>query len=209
MNSILVTLFSLVIFLYSAVLHELSHGAAAYALGDPTAKREGRLSLNPLRHLDPVGSILLPLVLFLTGSPFLAGWAKPVPINPHNFKDSRWGSFKVAIAGPVSNFILAIFFGLFLRFLNANFSPPPEAVMAIFSFVVQINIMLALFNLIPIPPLDGHWMLFAFLPDSFWQVKQFLSQYGIFLLILLFVSGGLQFLAIFSQNIFVFLVGSM
>src|SRR5882672_8661163 len=109
---IIVTIFSLIVLLFSVIIHELAHGYVAQSLGDPTAKYAGRLTLNPLKHLDPFGSILLPLLLFITGSPFLVGWAKPVPINPYNFRDQQWGGLKVAIAGPFSNISLAAVFGL-------------------------------------------------------------------------------------------------
>ena len=104
---IIVTIFSLVILIFSVIIHELAHGYTAYSLGDPTAKYAGRLTLNPLKHLDLFGSILLPLLLFISGSSILIGWAKPVPVNHYNFKDQKWGPLKVAFAGPLSNIILA------------------------------------------------------------------------------------------------------
>lgn len=204
---IVITLFSLVVLLFSVIIHELAHGSVAYSLGDPTAKYEGRLTLNPLKHLDPFGSVLLPILLFISGSPFLVGWAKPVPINPYNFRDQKWGSLKVAIAGPLSNFALALVFGLLIRFTPESFFAVAPGMLIIFSFVVQINIMLALFNLIPIPPLDGHLILFSFLPDSFQKTKAFLQQYGIFILIFLLFFGALQGIGVVAQAIFSFITG--
>ena len=110
-------IFLIVILLFSVVIHEVSHGVVANYLGDPTAKYAGRLTLNPLKHIDPIGSILVPLFLVIIRSPFLIGWAKPVPINPYNFRDQKYGSAKVALAGPASNLAIAIFFGLMLRFV--------------------------------------------------------------------------------------------
>ena len=118
---ITITIFSLVVLLFSVIIHELSHGSVANSLGDPTAKYAGRLTLNPLKHLDPFGSVILPLLLFLMQSPVLVGWAKPVPINPYNLRDQKWGHIKVAAAGPLSNIALAVFFGLIIRFVNLFF----------------------------------------------------------------------------------------
>ena len=121
----IILIFQLVILIFSVMIHEIAHGSVANSLGDPTAKNEGRLTLNPLKHIDIFGSIILPLLLLLSsvfsgGSGIIFGWAKPVPVNPLRFKDQKWGSLKVAIAGPASNFILAIFFGFFLPKKNRN-----------------------------------------------------------------------------------------
>jgi len=177
----------IIIFLFSVVLHEVSHGWVAYALGDPTAKYAKRLTLNPLRHLDPVGSILLPGILILMklfgGGGIIFGWAKPVPINPYNFKDQRYGSAKVAAAGPLANISLALIFGLALRFLPMIYNI--RGLSLIFLYIVQINLILAIFNLLPVPPLDGSHILFTFLPKSAQKLKIFLTRHG--LLILIFV----------------------
>ena len=187
---IITTIFSLVVLLFSVIIHELAHGYVAYSLGDPTAKYAGRLTLNPIKHLDPFGSIILPLLLFIAGSPFLFGWAKPVPINPYNFTDKKYGEIKVSIAGPISNLSLAIFFGLILRFIpNALILLNPGIGIAL-SIIVYINILLAVFNLIPIPPLDGSWILFSFLPLRMQNVKNFLTQYGTVILVLIILFGG-------------------
>ena len=204
---ILVTIFSLVILLFSVIIHELAHGYVANSLGDPTAKYQGRLTLNPIKHLDPFGSVILPLMLFFIGSPVLVGWAKPVPINPYNFTDQKWGTLKVSLAGPATNITLAIIFGLILRFIPLAVFTAMPGLLIIFSFVVQINIMLAIFNLVPIPPLDGHWILFKLIPAQYENVKAFLSQYGVFLLIFFIFFGGLQFLAGITGYVFHIITG--
>lgn len=188
-----ITIFFLIVLLFSVIIHELAHGYVAYSLGDPTAKYAGRLTLNPLKHLDPLGSVILPLLfLFLSllpgGQPFIFGWAKPVPINPYNFKDQKWGTLKVSVAGPLSNFSVAIVFGLFIRFFNYSQIAP---LIELFAIIVFLNILLGLFNLIPIPPLDGSWILFRFLPMGSEKVRLFLQQYGLFILIFLLFSGAL------------------
>jgi len=176
----------IIIFLFSVVFHELAHGWVAFALGDSTAKRAGRLTLNPLKHLDPIGSVLLPglliLMKFAGGGGFIFGWAKPVPVNPYNFKDQKYGSAKVAAAGPAANLSLALVFGLALRFLPIIYSV--QGLGLIFLYIVQINLILAVFNLLPIPPLDGSHILFTFLREKANNLKMFLVQYGFFLLMI-------------------------
>ena len=189
--TIIITIFSLIVLLFSVIIHELAHGYVAYSLGDPTAKYEGRLTLNPLKHLDPFGSIILPLLLYISHSPVLFGWAKPVPINPYNFRDKKYGEIKVSLAGPISNLILAIIFGLFLRFIPYALTQYNQGIIVILAtIIVEINIWLAVFNLIPVPPLDGSWILFSFLPISMKGVENFLRQYGIIILIFLILFGG-------------------
>lgn len=190
MISILITIFSLVILLFSVIIHELAHGYVAASLGDPTAKYEGRLTLNPLKHLDPFGSIILPLLLFISGSPILFGWAKPVPVNPYNFTDKKYGELKVSIAGPASNFLVALFFGLVMRFIPYSIFLANPGIYIALTYIVSINIWLAVFNLIPVPPLDGSWILFSFLPEKFFYIKNFLRQYGVIILIFLILFGG-------------------
>lgn len=169
----------IIILVFSIVLHEVSHGYMAYALGDPTAKYAGRLTLNPIPHIDPIGSLLLPLSLILLGlRPF--GWAKPVPINPANLR-GKYDEIKVSVVGPLSNIGLAVIFGLFLRFLPQTFATP--AFVEILGYIVVINLILGIFNLIPIPPLDGSHVLFSLLPDSLRNIKMFLAQYGFFILL--------------------------
>ena len=178
-------IFLILVLILSVVIHEVSHGAMANHLGDPTAKYAGRLTLNPIRHLDPIGSVILPIFLVimarLTGGGIIFGWAKPVPINPYNFRDQKYGSAKVALAGPASNFAIALVFGTALRFLPHL--SLISGISLIFSYIVYINILLAVFNLLPIPPLDGSHILFTFLPEKFANIKLFLHQFGIFILL--------------------------
>jgi Zn-dependent protease len=157
--------FGIVILILSVVIHEVAHGVMANYLGDPTARLEGRLTLNPLKHLDPMGSIILPILLIVTHSPFLFGWAKPVPYNPYNLRrGGRFAEALVAAAGPGTNLLLAIIFGGIIRFLSAG-GVPSATISLAFSAVIT-NVMLAIFNCIPIPPLDGSKILEAFLPRS-------------------------------------------
>src|SRR4051812_28931270 len=143
-------LFVVVIIIFSAVIHEVMHGVAADYLGDKTARYAGRLTLNPIPHLDPLGSVILPIVFAFSGSPIFFGWAKPVPYNPYNLRPGRFSEAIVAGAGPLSNLIMALFFGLVIR-LNVL----PAEINTIVFLVVMVNTMLFLFNLIPVPPLDG------------------------------------------------------
>lgn len=159
---ILSAVFLIVIIIFSAIIHEVMHGVAADYLGDKTARYAGRLTLNPIPHIDPIGSILLPLVLALSGSPIFFGWAKPVPYNPYNLRPGRFSEAIVAGAGPFSNAVIAVIFGLVIRL---NLSP---TLSGIFFLIVLVNVMLCIFNLIPIPPLDGSKVLEALLPRS-WQ----------------------------------------
>ncbi|XOB46208.1 MAG: site-2 protease family protein [Candidatus Nealsonbacteria bacterium] len=196
----------IIILIFSIVIHEVSHGAMADYLGDPTAKYAGRLTLNPSKHLDLIGSVIVPLFLILTtGRGF--GWAKPVPINPYNFRDQKYGSLKVALAGPGVNLAVALVFGLILRFSLAFI---PSSLASIFSSIIYLNIILGVFNLLPIPPLDGSHVLFTFLPYSMQKIKIFLTQFGFFILIFLifFFPWFFQFLIYIVNWIFTIIVGA-
>jgi len=177
----------IILFLFSVVIHEVSHGAVAYKLGDPTAKHAGRLTLNPLKHLDMFGSVILPLMLVLmakfAGGGIIFGWAKPVPYNPYNLKNQKWGPAMVAAAGPGANLLIALIFGISLRFFPATSSVYIYNLAYIFSIIVWINILLAIFNLVPIPPLDGSKILFAVLPYRYDNIRMNLERYGFFILI--------------------------
>lgn len=195
-----VQIFQLIVLIFSVMIHEVSHGLMALRLGDDTAKAAGRLTLNPLKHIDLFGSVILPLLLILSRSPILFGWAKPVPYNPLRLKDPKKGSALIGAAGPMSNIIIALVFGIVLRLIfsfyhiDSAFSFPGRIVLLL-NIIVVINILLAVFNLIPIPPLDGASVLFAFLPDHWRAVRIFLSRYGFFLLLVLIFSPLFDFIA--------------
>jgi len=173
-----------VVLLFSIIIHEIAHGYVALLNGDPTARMLGRITLNPIPHIDPVGSILLPLLLLISQSSFLIGWAKPVPVNPLNFRNFRWGEFAVSAAGPVSNLALAAIFSALLRLGLEN---PGLTQLAYYG--VSINIILALFNLIPIPPLDGSHILALVLPRELARLYSYLQPVGFFLILILFYTG--------------------
>jgi Zn-dependent protease len=173
-----------VVLLFSVIVHEVAHGYVALLNGDPTARIMGRITLNPLPHIDPIGTILLPLLLIMTHAGVLFGWAKPVPVNPLNFRNYRWGEFAVSAAGPLSNLALAAAFSVLLRLGVDN---PGLAQMAYFG--VSINIFLALFNLIPIPPLDGSHILALLLPRELARLYSHLQPVGFVLILVLFYTG--------------------
>lgn len=197
---------AIVIFLFSVILHEIAHGAAAEKLGDPTAKMAGRLSLNPIRHLDPIGSIFLPLLLILLNSNIIVGWAKPVPINPFNLKDKKYGGAKVAAAGPAANLAIALVFGFGIRFLPWGVSVFSQNLVMVFSYICWINLLLCLFNLTPVPPLDGSHILFTFLPKTMDNVRFFLFRFGFFILIF-YIFFIFPFLARVVNLLFALIVG--
>ncbi|PJE74474.1 MAG: hypothetical protein COV01_00340 [Candidatus Taylorbacteria bacterium CG10_big_fil_rev_8_21_14_0_10_41_48] len=178
-------IFSLIILLFSVVIHEVSHGYAALIQGDKTAEYAGRLTLNPIKHIDMVGTILLPVFSIMFGG-FLFGWAKPVPYNPYNLRNQRWGELYVAIAGPLANIALALVFGLFIRFYVIPAGLLAGPIGTISSIIVLINVTLALFNLMPVPPLDGSKIISALLPAGFMAIRQKIEQFG-FIGVLIFV----------------------
>jgi Zn-dependent protease len=210
-----ILLLSIIILIFSIIIHEVGHAWMANRLGDPTAKMLGRLTLNPLPHIDTFGSIILPLFFVITGSPFMIAWAKPVPYNPNLIKDKKYGDLKVSIAGPGSNILIATFFGLLARFLplametktaivNAYFTSNFDFILSSISgnvigsiFVMSIlfcflNLLLAIFNLIPIPPLDGSKIIANFLPYRA-KMKFFaIERYGMFLILFLVMFGFFQ-----------------
>lgn len=171
------TIFYVIVLIMSVVVHEMAHGFAADAQGDPTARYAGRLSLNPLRHIDLVGSVILPVLLIVMHAGFIIGWAKPVPYNEYNLRNKRWGTAIVASAGIIVNLVLALVFGIAVRFADA-FGSYAHAFSAIATSITFVNLLLALFNLIPIPPLDGSKILFSILPRQtarFQLVVEYLS----------------------------------
>ncbi|HVS79566.1 MAG TPA: site-2 protease family protein [Candidatus Paceibacterota bacterium] len=183
----LFSVFSLVILIMSAAVHEVAHGWMADSLGDPTAKYQGRLTLNPLKHIDPWGSVVVPVLFYLaSGGAIGFGWAKPVPYNPYNLRDQRWGELKVALAGPAVNFILAALGSIVIRAVVAG-GVQNEALILALAAIVTVNLVLGLFNLIPLPPLDGSKILYAFLPFKYYAFRQNLEYIGpIFLLVIIF-----------------------
>ena len=174
-------IFSIAILIMSIVIHEVSHGYVANALGDPTAKYAGRLTLNPLKHLDPFGSVILPTITYVLGG-FIFGWARPVPYNPYNLKNQRWGPAIVGAAGPLANIFVAVTFGLMIRANEFLFLP--QGFLQIATTIVFINLILAIFNFVPIPPLDGSKVLFALLPYKWSYVEDFLERWGLMLLLI-------------------------
>lgn len=203
MDSAITVIFQLAILMFSVVIHEVAHGLAANALGDPTAKYAGRLTLNPLKHLDPIGSVAVPLISILFGGAFI-GWARPVPYNPYNLslRNKELGSAIVGGAGPLANIAVAVFFGLAVRVL-APWAAGVEALgfmvqMAV--FIVVINLWLAVFNLMPIPPLDGSKIAFLFLPPRYAHLKIALEQFGFFIVLAL---------VFFVPSLFIWLSGAV
>ena len=207
MDSVSLLIFELVVLVFSVVIHEVSHGAMAEKLGDPTARLLGRLTLNPIPHIDPIGSILLPAVLwFISGGAFVVGWAKPVPYNPWNLKNPVSAAAKIALAGPAANLALAVAFGIFLRFAHALDASAP--LLVFFGLIVQINILLAVFNLVPLPPLDGSKVLYAILPRTAQgaAVITFLERNGMILL-LVFIFFGFDLIIPIMRFLFALLTG--
>ena len=197
----------------STVLHEMAHGGVAYLLGDTTAKENGRLSLNPLKHIDPYMSIVVPVILYLVGGPIFGG-AKPVPVDSRRLKWGPWGMALVAVAGPLTNFLLALLCFLIGWATGALQTTDSGIVGTIFAEGVMINLGFFIFNLIPIPPLDGSRILYAIAPDGARRVMENLEKYGLMIVLLLVMmfSSGLSRLLIGGMNgildFFYFLVGA-
>ena len=202
---VIITIFTLIVLLLSIIIHEIAHGSVAFYLGDPTAKDAGRLTLNPLPHLDMLGSVIVPIFLFLItgGAGPIFGWTKPVPVNPYNFRDQKWGTLKVSIAGPLVNFLIAITFSLIIRFFT-----PTLALIKLFEIIILYNFAWGLFNLIPILPLDGHHILFALLPEKLGNIKVFLRKYS-FILLILFVYFGSGIIFFGAVSLYSFFSGQM
>ncbi|MGI6314924.1 MAG: site-2 protease family protein [Patescibacteria group bacterium] len=180
--------FFFLVIIPSAIIHEYAHGWMADQLGDPTARYAGRLSLNPKVHIDKWGTLLMPLILFfITSGSFLFAYAKPVPYNPYNLKNQKTGPMWVALAGPLSNLLLALLFGITLQVL------PFSNISQFLYIIVYANVLLAVFNLMPIPPLDGSKILYALIPDSQYKIKMVLEQYK-FVILLVFIFFGFKFI---------------
>lgn len=199
----------LVVLVFSVVIHEVSHGYAALALGDRTAQYSGRLTLNPLKHIDPFGSIMLPLFTSLLGGPVF-GWAKPVPYNPYNLKNQKWGPAIVGAAGPLANLLLALVFGLMVRFSPILFVGASNDFVGNFiniaAAISVLNLVLAIFNFVPVPPLDGSKVLFAILPYRWREIEGVLDRYG-FVVLLFFIFFFAQLLVPIVDFLFRLIVG--
>lgn len=184
-------IFIILVFLFSVILHELAHGFMADFLGDPTPRLAGRLTLNPIAHLDPIGSVFVPLFLVISRASFVFGWAKPVPVNPYNFNDQKYGRLKVGIAGVSVNFLLALVFGLPIRFLPQNIVFF-QNLASFFSYIVVVNLVLGVFNLFPLPPFDGFHVFSTFIPSL---EKNFKNDFSI------------QFISMFLAIFFIIFIG--
>ncbi len=196
----------LVMVFFSVVCHEIAHGYTAFKLGDPTASRMGRLSFNPIVHIDLFGTIILPAILILTKSPFLFAWAKPVPVNPAYFRDPKKGMMLVAMAGPATNLAIAIILSVLLHIVGGVL---PAFFTKTIAYVSLINIMLMVFNLIPIPPLDGSRIVARFLKGkALWHYMK-LERYGMFIVFGLLFLGVISSILYPAMNLAVRLLGLM
>lgn len=182
------SIFFIIILIISIIIHEVAHGFAALSQGDQTAKHAGRLTLNPIPHIDILGSIIVPALLVLSGTGFIIGWAKPVPYNPGNFRNKKSGTLIVALAGVAANLLLALIFGVLIRVLVVA-APHLVGLIELSSMVVLVNVVLAIFNMIPIPPLDGSKVLFSFMGFRAWRFYQKFERYAFFVLIAFIIFG--------------------
>ncbi len=198
-----------IVLVFSAIFHEYAHGLVAYMNGDPTAKNMGRLTFNPIPHIDPFYTILLPMMMVFLQVGFVIGGAKPVPVNPFNLQ-GKYAGMKVALAGPVSNLILATFFGLIMRFVPAV---QANGTLSLgFAIIVFINLLLAFFNLLPIPPLDGSHVLFTLFPAIARPVQIFFAKHGIivfFAVIFLFRTQIFAVVRLFVGTFFYLITGTV
>ncbi len=192
-NDVAIIPLQILALLYAIVIHEWAHGFAAYKMGDNTAYYMGRLTLNPIRHMDLFGTVLLPLLLIVTRSPILFGWAKPVPVNPNNFRDFKKGEVVVSLAGVTANILSALLFTA-LVFILRHFSGMPLIQPMIFFFIIAsvINVILFAFNLIPIPPLDGSHILMLLLPPKQAMVFNRIAPYGFIIILGLLLVGAID-----------------
>ena len=193
LSPILLIIVNFIAFFLALAVHEFSHALIAYYYGDRTAQSAGRLTLNPLAHIDLFGTLILPLFLILSNSGIVFGWAKPVPVNYYNLRDQKWGPALVSLAGPASNFIFGVVCIIILNILKVFTALAATNLLINFLvLLIIVNLVLMIFNLIPIPPLDGSKILFAILPDKYMNFKIWLEQYGIIILLaLIFFGSGL------------------
>ncbi|KPJ85415.1 hypothetical protein AMJ57_03135 [Parcubacteria bacterium SG8_24] len=202
-STLVIKLVGLLALLISLSTHEYCHALVAHLLGDDTARRMGRLTLNPIPHIDPLGTVFLPLLMVLSSSPVLFGWAKPVPFNPYNLRYRKWGPTLVALSGPASNLVGAVLYALLLRLVIQVWHFPFTNLLPIFLIAaVQINVLLAIFNFIPIPPLDGSKLLFTLLDSpKYARMRLFLETRGILLLLLVIFFAQPLLMAVFSATL--------
>ncbi len=196
------TIIFIIITIMSLVIHELAHGYTAVAWGDDTPELQGRLTINPVKHLDFVGSLIVPLVTSLTGFGAF-GWAKPVQYNPNNLKNLRWGELTIALAGPATNLLLAIITGIVFRIMYASLS---LATIKFLVAIVVINLLLCVFNLIPVAPLDGSKVLFNLFPKFFYKIRPYYEKYSLPILFL-FIIFGVAFLNPIISRLFKIIMG--
>ena len=203
-----ISIFQLIVLIFSVIIHEVSHGFVANKLGDSTAKDAGRLTLNPIKHIDPFGSVLLPLLLYVIGSPVLFGWARPVPFNPNNLKNPKKDGGFIALSGPVSNFSVAIIFAILLK-IAGMFSFFAIPALSIFlNIIILVNVVLGIFNFVPIAPLDGSKVLYALLPKGTERFQAVWEQYGMFIL-LFFIFFGFQLIVPIVMAVYHLLGGTL
>ena len=199
----MINIVGFIIFIFSIIIHEIAHGLMAEKLGDPTARLSKRLTLNPLPHIDPVMSIIFPLLLIFSGSPVIFGAAKPVPIDPYNLRNPRKDMGLIGLAGPLSNLILAVVLSLIARIslplIQYSF------LFGILQYGTQINIMLAIFNLIPLPPLDGGRIAVALLPEKYADALASLERFGILIILFLLLFPT----SLFSQPNFIYKITNL
>ena len=199
---------SVVLVVYSIILHEIAHGYAAYLLGDPTAAMRGRLTLNPIKHIDPFRTLLLPaMILWASGGSFIFGGAKPIPVNPYNFRNVGKGMLITGIAGPLVNLTIMIACALLVRLLSSLGAIVSTAIIMVVFRVGLWNMVLVAFNMVPIPPLDGSRVLRYFLPRDAQRAYDSLERYGLLIVMIAVFSGLLNPVFIHGQNVYMFIAG--